>query len=193
MVHVSVYPSAVLLRIPYVATLAGLLGCGGSTSIASATDASQAPSDGAASAEAGDAAEPTDGGTVREGGPSRDGGDAFGDAAVGVPCADTTSCAGQCPSPSQCTVVCLNQGPFADGGGYCSVGIGECPAPGGQNVCPLGSSCANGQPPVNGTNGDYCMRDCTGDGDCRVADGYRCCKGLTHDGKQVCAPSSLCH
>jgi hypothetical protein len=57
-------------------------------------------------------------------------------------------------------------------GGYCSQHIGECPQTGGM-ACP-GSVCIN--PGITATGGwDYCLKSCNVDGDCRVAEGYKCC------------------
>jgi len=116
------------------------------------------------------------------------------DARVGSPCKQNSDCPTLCDDDAQCAPLCLDQAPFT--GGYCSREIGECPAPSGSDAgsgpCPPGTFCANGQPPVSGTGGDYCLVACKTSGDCRSAEGYKCCLGLTHAGATVCAPVSLC-
>jgi len=114
------------------------------------------------------------------------------EASVGDPCAQSSDCPVICAF-GQCSPLCLDEAPFT--GGYCSRAIGECPAPSpdaGSGPCPAGTFCVNGQPPVDGTGGDYCLLGCTSDGDCRAEQGYKCCPGLTHSGRSVCAPASLC-
>jgi hypothetical protein len=117
------------------------------------------------------------------------------DASVGSPCARDFDCPVLCDDDAQCGPLCLDQSPFT--GGYCSRAIGECPAPsgldGGSAPCPPGAYCANGQPAVRGTGGDYCLAECTTDAECRTAEAYKCCLGLTHANRSVCAPASLCH
>src|SRR5262249_51580955 len=85
----------------------------------------------------------------------------LGTATVGSACTHDSDCA---------SGVCFTAAPFT--GGYCSVHIGECPAPGGTTEpCPTGSVCIN--PGIGATGGgDYCLKSCTTDADCRVAERY---------------------
>ncbi len=102
--------------------------------------------------------------------------------AVGEPCQTSAACS---------NALCLDVAPFACG--YCSFPIAECPASaGGPGPCPTGSACVNGRAPIDGTDGDYCMAICTGDGQCRTSEGYKCCSGLALSGDSVCAPASFC-
>lgn len=135
----------------------------------------------------GDAAKTGDGASE-----AGDGGGPSPEAGVGAPCAVNSDCPVLCAS-GQCSALCLDEPPFT--GGYCSRSIGECPAPSpdaGSGPCPPGTFCANGQPAVDGTGGDYCLAGCKTDGDCRTGQGYKCCPNLTHAGRSVCAPASLC-
>lgn len=138
---------------------------------------------------AADASSTADASLTPDAPPASDGaplGDAGANAAVGDPCQKTANCSYPC-SAVGCSTLCLTSQSFT--GGYCSVQIPECPAS-GPAVCPAGSTCvADVQ---DGTNGDYCLSICTKDAQCRTADGYTCCAGLTFSGKSVCAPASLC-
>lgn len=109
--------------------------------------------------------------------------DAAGQTPVGAPCQQNAQCPA-CASAACRVPKCLGNG-FT--GGYCSVQITECPAPGGGHVCPAGSTCTN-----RFAGGDYCASVCTGDAQCRTAEGYKCCAGLTNSGDSVCAPAALC-
>ena len=103
-----------------------------------------------------------------------------GAGAVGTACTDGSQCS---------TDFCITDTRFP--GGYCSQTIVECPAPGGgPNPCPTGSSCLNVAITGGTGSGDACMRDCAADGDCRVAEGYKCCPISTDT--HVCLPISLC-
>jgi hypothetical protein len=83
--------------------------------------------------------------------------------AVGDPCTSSGQCADQ---------LCITGAPFS--GGYCTQHIAECPGPGDvPGPCPAGSACVN--PGSAATGGDYCAKLCAADGDCRVAEGYKCC------------------
>lgn len=96
-----------------------------------------------------------------------------------------------CTGPTDCASYCITDPRYTNG--YCSVGIEECPAPGGgPDPCPSGSTCTNSLGFGDGAgHSDFCMRNCTKDADCRVAEGYACC-GSTHAGNLVCVPRTYC-
>ncbi len=100
---------------------------------------------------------------------------------VGEACARDSDCFGG---------ECVTMAPFV--GGYCSVRIGECPAPGGTGgPCPSGSECINPGIPATG-GADYCVKRCASNDECRAADGYRCCPRVQGHAGPFCYPIALC-
>jgi hypothetical protein len=100
-----------------------------------------------------------------------------GDGHVGDRCASDNECGGG---------ECITQAPFT--AGYCSARINECPA-GNFPICPDGAICLN--PGIPATGGlDYCVKPCSADPGCRVADGYKCCTTLGPG--SFCYPAALC-
>jgi hypothetical protein len=103
----------------------------------------------------------------------------FGGGAIGDPC----TAGGDCMSG-----YCETRG-FP--GGYCTIVVAECPAPGGtQNVCPAGSACEMilvGED----LSADLCIKTCgTTGGTCRTGGGYSCC--TLFQMSELCLPSNLC-
>jgi hypothetical protein len=100
-----------------------------------------------------------------------------GNGAIGDPCASGADCQ---------TGLCETNG-FPNG--YCTEQVAECPAPGAtQTVCPPGSLCQNW--PVGNTDPDLCLKDCSSNLACRLAEGYVCC--MLNPQAHWCVPADRC-
>jgi hypothetical protein len=98
------------------------------------------------------------------------------DRPVGTPCDYDTDC----HTEGQYAGTCMQPAEFP--GGYCalpcSVGF----------TCPLAGMTCRNQPPS--TTPWQCFKDCSTDGDCRLAEGYKCCPpwGPNQSAQHVCYP-----
>ncbi len=87
----------------------------------------------------------------------------------------------------------MRDNPFTNG--MCTQVELDCGNPGSAADCPAGTTCRK----VDAANAttlytaDLCLPNCTTDGECRVADGYRCCpRRIAYAGPDgnVCTPAA---
>ncbi len=97
---------------------------------------------------------------------------AFASRGPGKDCRNDRECG---PAPWECLTGTTFPGGYCGGRG-CTVGD--------ENTCPFDTQCHDPDP--TRVNDQYCIRTCTKDSDCRVAEGYKCSTLVDGKGKKGC-------